>query len=126
MKRFIVGVVVSIRLIFGAVAQSQRDVYSPVSLVVPSSGFAKISPYKYVVLVIESKHISHDGAPISADGLVAYLNATMSTEEAPYLAVHIREGITYGVFVNAVDTLRKTNTKSISISLREVPLGREV
>ena len=126
MKRCIVGVVVSIGLISGAFTQSQRDVYPPVSLVVPSSGSAKVSPDKFVVLVIEPQQISHDGAPISADGLVAYLNATMSTEEAPYRAVHIREGITYGDFVNAVDTLRKTNTKSISISLREVHLGREV
>ena len=126
MKKFIVSVVISIGLISGAFAQSQRDVYPPVSPVVPSSGSVKVSPDKFVVLVIESEHISHDGAPISAEGLVAYLNSTMSTEEAPYLAVHIREGITYGDFVNAVDALRRTNTKSISISMKEVPLGREV
>ncbi len=126
MKRFIVSVVISIGLISGAFGQSQRDAYPPVSLVVPSSGSAKTNDNKFVVLVIESEHISYEGVPISAEGLVAYLNSTMSTEEAPYLAVHIREGMTYGDFVNAVDALRKTKTKSISISMKEVPLGREV
>ena len=126
MKKFIVSAVLSIGLISGVFAQSPRDIHPPVSLVVPSSGSPKTNENKFVVLVIESAHISHEGAPISTEGLVAYLNATMSTEEAPYLAVHIREGITYGDFVDAVDALRKTNTKSISISLKEVPLGREV
>lgn len=95
-------------------------------MVVPSSGTSTVSENKFVVLVIESAYISHEGAPISAEGLIAYLNTTMSAEEAPYLAVHIREGVTYGDFVNAIDALRKTETKSISISLKEVPLGREV
>jgi biopolymer transport protein ExbD len=126
MKKFMVSVIISIGLISGAFAQSQRDTHPPISLMAPSSGSTQTNESKFVVLVIESAHISHEGAPISAEGLVAYLNATMSTEEAPYLAVHIREGITYGDFVNAVDVLRKTNTKSISISLKEVPRGREV
>lgn len=126
MKKFMISAVISIGLISGAFAQSQRDTHPPVSLVVPSSGSTKTNENKFVVLVIESAYISHEGAPISDEGLVAYLNATMSTEEAPYLAVHIREGVTYGDFVNAVDALRKTETKSISISLKEVPLGREV
>lgn len=95
-------------------------------MVVPSSGTSTVSDSKFVVLVVESAHISHDGVPISAEGLIAYLNTTMSAEEAPYLAVHIREGVTYGDFVTAIDALRKTETKSISISLKEVPLGREV
>ncbi|GAB5562501.1 MAG: hypothetical protein SynsKO_41480 [Synoicihabitans sp.] len=126
MKRIIIAAMLTLGISTGVFAQQKRVTHPPVSLVVPTPSATSASEHKFVVLVVESTHISHDGAPISAAGLVEYLNTTMSAEDAPNLAVHLREGITYGDFVNAVDVLRKTNTKSISISLKEVPLGREV
>lgn len=126
MKRFTLGVLLALGVSVGVFAQQSRSTFPPISLVVPSSGQSTANKDQFVILVIESAHISHDGVPISADGLVAYLNTTMSTEDAPYLAVHIREGVTYGDFVSAIDELRKTKTRSISISMKEVPIGREV
>ena len=125
MKRFIISAVLSLGVSSPVFGQQGRVTHPPVSMVVPSSGTATFGENKFVVLVIESAHISHEGVPLSVEGLIAYLNTTMSAEEAPYLAVHVREGVTYGDFVNAIDALRKTETKSISISVKEVPLGRE-
>lgn len=126
MKRIIIVAMLTLGISSGVFAQQKRVTHPPVSLVVPGPSQNPVNENKFVVLAIESAHISHEGAPISAEGLVEYLNTTMSAEEAPYLAVHIREGVTYGDFVSVVDALRKTETKSISISMKEVPPGREV
>ena len=126
MKRFTLGVLLALGVSVGVFAQSPRSTFPPISLVVPSAGQSPVSKDQFVVLVIESTYISHEGVAISADGLVEYLNTTMASTQAPYLAIHIREGITYGDFVNAIDALRKTTTKSIAVSMKELPLGREV
>ena len=103
-----------------------RTTYPPISFVAPGSGPASVSKDQLVILVVESAYISHDGVPISAEGLIDYLNATMSNEDAPYLAVHLREGITYGDFVNAIDGVSNTAARSIAVSMKELPEGREV
>ena len=92
----------------------------------PSAGTSAVSKDQFLVVVIESAQISHHGVPISADGLVDYLNETMSAENTVYLAVHIREGVTYGDVVHSLDALRKTTAKSIAVSMKELPIGREV
>lgn len=126
MKRFIIVALLTLGLSTGAAAQLERPAYPPISFVVPSSTPVTVSEKQFVTVVIESAHISHDGVAIAPAGLIEYLNTTMQAEDAPYLAVHIREGVTYGDFVDAIDALRKTASKSIAVSMQEVPLGRGV
>ena len=127
MKKLIVIALVTLGLTSAAFAEQSRTNYPPISFVVPGANkTVSVSKDQFVVLVIEAAYISHQGAPISDAGLAEYLDTTMSDSNAPYLAVHIREGITFGDVVHALDALRKTNAKSIAVSLKELPLGREV
>ena len=126
MKKHLVIALLTFGLTSAAFAEQSRSQHPPISFVVPSAGTSTVSKDQFLVVVIESAHISHHGVPISADGLVDYLNETMSTENAAYIAVHIRDGVTYGDVVRSLDALRKTTAKSIAVSMKELPVGREV
>ncbi len=114
----------TVGLTSGAFAQERKS-YPPITFAVPGSNTTMTSKDRFVVLVIESAYLSHEGTAIPPDNVIDYLNTTMAANEAPYLAVHIREGITYGNVVKALDALSKTETKGISVSMKELPLGRE-
>lgn len=126
MNKLLVVSLLTLGLSSSLFGQLERRNYPPVSFVAPSAGSSSVDKNQFVILVVESAYISHDGVPISAEGLIDYLNTTMSNGEAPYLAVHLREGITYGDFVDAIEALRKTAAKSIAVSMKELPEGREV
>ncbi len=125
MKKLTVIALLSLGLASGAFAQEPKG-HPSINFVVPSSGSSTVDKNQFVVLVIEPAYISHHGTPIPAESVAEFVNTTMTADHAPYLAVHIREGVRYGEVVNALDALSKTTAKSISVSMNELPIGREI
>lgn len=109
-----------------SIARAERGGgYPPISIVIPGAGTSTVDKSQFLVLVVESKFISHEGTPIPSDGLISYINNTLKAQRASFLGVHIRQGIKYGDVVRALDELRKTEAKSISVSMVELPVGKE-
>lgn len=104
----------------------ERKTYPTITFAVPGSNTAMASADRFVALTIESAYISHDGTPIPPDQIVDYVNRTMAENEAPYLTVNVREGITYANVVSALEALADTETKGISVNLKELPAGATV
>jgi hypothetical protein len=53
------------------------------------------------------------------------VNKLLSVRDVSYIGVYTREGTKYGDVVRALDILRSTKAKNISLSMVELPLGRE-
>ena len=77
----------TVGLTSGAFAQERKS-YPPITFAVPGSNTTMTSKDRFVVLVIESAYLSHEGTAIPPDNVIDYLNTTMAANEAPYLAVH--------------------------------------
>lgn len=116
--------VLFLALLADLVAADRND-YPQISFVVPGNSSSSVSRDQYLILVVEPGFISHAGEPISSEDLVAYVDTALKAQNASYIGVHIREGVRYGEVVKALDALRKTTTKSIGVSMAELPVGRE-
>jgi biopolymer transport protein ExbD len=125
MKKFLILPLLTLGICASALADGKK-VYPPIALVVPGGSSSTTTPDQVVFLVIEGPFISHDKRPVPGDEVVAYVDSTLKAQGASYLGVHIREGVKYGDVVRALDALRLTAAKSISVSLAELPVGREI
>jgi biopolymer transport protein ExbD len=100
--------------------------YPPISMIPPSSGKAPVDKSQFLLLVIEpGLVVSHEGVPIRTDGVISYVNGALKAKGASLLGVHIRQGIKYGEVVRILDDLRKTDAKSIGVSMVEIAPGKE-
>jgi biopolymer transport protein ExbD len=125
MKRFILLPLLALAVCADALADTKRD-HPPIALVVPGNSNSSTSRDQFVFLVIEGVFISHEKRPVPSEGIVEYIDTALKAQGASYLGVHIREGVKYGDVVRALDTLRHTSAKSISVSLAELPIGRDL
>ena len=57
--------------------------------------------------------------------MIGYVNETLKSKNASFLGIHIRQGIKFGDVVKALDELRKTDAKSIGVSMVELAPGKE-
>jgi biopolymer transport protein ExbD len=108
-----------------AFADGRKD-YPPIALVVPGGSGSSTSPDQVIFLVIEGPFVSHEKRPVPSDEVIAYVDTALRAQGASYVGVHIREGVRYGDVVRALDALRLTSAKSISVSLAELPIGRDI
>lgn len=90
-------------------------------------GVSKTPPPRdqFIFLVIEGSTLSHEANPIARGSEVEYVNKLLDVKKVSDIAVYTREGTEYGDVVQAIDTLRNTKAKSISLSTKEIPPGRE-
>ena len=99
--------------------------HAPIAFVIPGGSNTTIDKTKYLFLVVEGAFISHDGNPVAAEAVVEYVNNALKAQGATMLAVHIRQGIKFGDVVQALDALRKTEAKSIGVSMVELAPNKE-
>jgi biopolymer transport protein ExbD len=100
--------------------------YARVSLSRPSVSRATVDRPEFITLVIEGSGISSEKTLIPANEVVDYVNKLLSVRDVSYIGVYTREGTKYGDVVRALDVLRSTNAKNISLSMVELPVGREL
>lgn len=99
--------------------------YPPISIVAPGSGKSPADKAQFLILVVEGGFISCEGVPIPQAGVVGYVNGALKAKGASILGVHIRQGTKYGDVVKALDELRKTEAKSIGVSMAELAPGKD-
>ena len=99
--------------------------YPPISIIPPSSGNSTIDKTQFLILVVEPGFISCDGVRVPPAGLIGYINGALKAKGASFLGVHIRQGIRFGDVVKVLDELRKTDAKSIGVSMVELSPGKE-
>jgi biopolymer transport protein ExbD len=124
MKKSLLSLILTLSISVQALAASDTD-YPPISFVGPSKAGPSIDKTQFLVLVVEQGFISHNSTPIPQGGVVNYINSTLKAQGASFLGVHIRQGIKFGDVVKALDELRKTEAKSIGVSMVELAPGKE-
>ena len=77
-----------------------------------------------ILLVVEGSSLSYDANPIPGADAVNYINKLLEVKKVSYIGVYVREGTKYGDVVKAIDILRGTNAKSISVNTTELSTGR--
>lgn len=125
MKSYLLVAFFALGLCANSQAGTRLD-YPPISFVGASSKKTTVNPNDYVILVVEGAFMSHERSPIQSDELIGHINGLLKAKGASYIGVHIREGAKYGDVVRALDVLRQTDTKSIGVSLAELPVGRDL
>ena len=78
-----------------------------------------------VLLVIDGPNVSFDGKAIPAGDVVNYVNKLLETKKSSVIGVYAREGARYGDVVSALDTLRDTTARNVSLSTTVLPYGKE-
>ena len=124
MKTRILLVLFSIGVCSGLLA-TEKSGYSQISFVFPGSGKSTVDREQFILVVVEGPYTTYDKVQIPEEGAVEYLNDILKSKEASYIGVHIREGVKYGDVIRALDILNKTNAKSIGVSIKELPPGRD-
>lgn len=119
----ILSAVFAIGLCSSLLGQNQKE-YAQVSFCVPGSSEHPMSRDQFVTLVIDGPVLMYESTPIPNDEVVAYVNKLLQMKGVAYIGLYIRDGTTYGDVIRAVDTLRKTNTKSIGVSVTPTPMSR--
>jgi biopolymer transport protein ExbD len=99
--------------------------YARVSLSRPSVSRKTVELPEFITLVIEGSAISSDKTLIPGNEVVDYVNKLLSVRDVSNIGIYTREGTKYGDVVRALDALRSTTAKNISLSLVELPLGQE-
>ena len=90
----------------------------------PSQGKNTIGKDEVIFLVVEGASLSYEATPIPDADVVTYVNKLLDMKKIAYIGVYSREGTKYGDVIRAIDTLRGTNAKSITVSMTELPAGR--
>jgi biopolymer transport protein ExbD len=124
MKKSILLLIFTLSLSAQGFAASDAD-YPPISFVGPGKAGSSVDKTQFLVLVVEQGFVSHNSTPIPQGGVINYINSTLKAQGASFLGVHIRQGIKFGDVVKALDELRKTNAKSIAVSMVELAPGKE-
>jgi biopolymer transport protein ExbD len=125
MKPILFSTILILGLSVPALATGTAD-HPPIAFVVPGASSTPIDRSQFLFLVVEAGFISHEGQPIAAEAVTDYINNALKAQGATKLAVHIRQGIKYGEVVQALDLLRKTEAKSIGVSMVELATGRDL
>ena len=124
MKKSKLSLILAFVISTPAFAAANAD-YPPISFVAPSSGRSPVDKTQFLMLVVEPGFISCDGVAIPQAGVIGYVNGALKAKGASFLGVHIRQGIKFGDVVKALDELRKTEAKSIGVSMVELAPGKE-
>jgi hypothetical protein len=124
MKKTILFILLALGVSAKVIAASSPE-YPPITFVAPGAGSSNVDKSKFIILVVEPGFLSHNGIPIPQGGVVAYVNSTLKAQGATFLGIHIRQGIKFGDVLKALDELRKTDTKSIGVSMVELAPGKE-
>lgn len=103
---------------------AERIDQSQVSFSWPSQSSSPISRDEVVLLVVEGASLSYDTNPIPSADVVSYVNKLLDARKAAFIGVYAREGTKYGDVVKAIDALRGTNAKNISVSMVQLAPGR--
>jgi biopolymer transport protein ExbD len=104
---------------------AEKTDYPRISFSVPSQNKNPVPPGEVVLLVVEGASLSHDASPIPDTDVVNYVNKLLDLKKASQIGVYSREGTKYGEVIKAIDTLRGTNAKNISVSMVELARGRQ-
>ena len=99
--------------------------YAQISFCMPGPSKHPVPPQEFVMLVVEGAGFSCDRTPVPGSDVVEYVNKTLEVKNASYIGVYVREGTKYGDVVRALDLLRGSKAKSIGVSMKELPVGRE-
>lgn len=75
-------------------------------------------------MVVEGDSLSYDGNPIPSADVVHYVNKLLDVKKVSYIGVYSREDTKYGDVIKAIDVLRGTTAKNISVSMVELTPGR--
>ena len=124
MKTPISFVLLGIGLLANALA-AERATNAPISFVVPGAGSSTIERAQFLILVVESSFVSYENTPIPSDSVIEYINNALKAQGASYVGIHVRQGAKFGDVVRTLDELRKTDAKSVSVSMAELPVGRD-
>jgi biopolymer transport protein ExbD len=124
MKTHMLSIVLALGICGQVFAASNVD-YPPITFVVPGGGGSPVDKTKFLILVVEPGFISHDSTPIPEGGVITYVNNALKVQGASFLGIHIRQGIKFGDVVKVLDELRKTQAKSIGVSMVELAPGKE-
>ena len=124
MKAPIRFVLLGICLFAGALA-AERAAHPPISFVLPGSGSSTVDRTQFLIVVVEPGFLSHENTPLPSDSVIAYINNALKAQGASYLGIHVRQGVRFGDLVRALDELRKTDAKSVGVSMSELPVGRD-
>jgi biopolymer transport protein ExbD len=116
--------VVAIGLGADGLAAEKTDL-ARVSFSLPSQSKNPTPPGEVVFLVVEGATLSHDASPVPEADVVNYVNKLLEIKKASYIGVYSREGAKYGDVIKAIDALRGTNAKNISVSMVELARGRQ-
>lgn len=116
--------VVAIGLGADGLAAEKTDL-ARVSFSFPSQAKHTIGPDEVIYLVVEGASLSYEATPIPESDVVTYVNKLLDIKKVAYIGVYSREGTKYGDVVKAIDLLRGTNAKNISVSMKELPAGRQ-
>ena len=124
MKPSILSVILALVICTPVFAAANAD-FSPISIIAPGAGGSPVDKTQFLILVVEPGFISCAGVPIPPAGVIGYVNETLKSKNASFLGIHIRQGIKFGDVVKALDELRKTDAKSIGVSMVELAPGKE-
>jgi biopolymer transport protein ExbD len=116
--------VVAIGLGADGLAAEKTD-HPRVSFSLPSQNPNPTPREQVVFLVVEGATLSHDTSPILDADVVNYVNKLLEIKNASYIGIYSREGTKYGDVIKAIDALRGTNAKNISVSMVELARGRQ-
>lgn len=103
---------------------AEKTDYSRISFSWPGQSKTVIERSEIVFLVVEGGTLSYDANPIPSADVINYVNKILDVRKAAHIGVYSREGAKYGDVIKAIDLLRGTNAKNISVSMVELQAGR--
>jgi biopolymer transport protein ExbD len=116
--------VVAIGLCVDGLAVEKSD-YPRISFSWPGQAKNPLPRDEVIFMVVEGSSLSYDGNPIPSADVVHYVNKLLDVKKVSYIGIYSREGTKYGDVVKAIDALRGTTAKNISVSMVELAAGRQ-
>jgi biopolymer transport protein ExbD len=116
--------VVAIGLGADGLAAEKND-YARISFSGPSQGKNPMPRNEVLFLVVEGASLTHEASPIPDADVSSYVNKLLDAKKVSVIGVYAREGTKYGDVVKAIDALRRTSAKNISVSMVELAPGRQ-
>jgi biopolymer transport protein ExbD len=124
MKKVILVVSLLIGICSAALAEEPQN-YAQVSLSGPGSGKTPPSRDQYITLVVDGANITYEGTVVPSHDVVPFVNGLLKEKHVSIIGIYVRTGSKYGDVIRAVDALRETTAKNISVSMVEIAPGRE-
>lgn len=104
---------------------AEKREFPQVSLIGPGASTTPANRDEFILLVVEGPHLTYESNMVPTTGVVDYVNNLLKVKKVSYIGVYTREGVKYGDLVRAIDLLRQTDAKSIGVSMKELPAGKE-